>query len=106
LHNALLELELREQDVARLEQRNAYLERELKIQGQYHTNALKDVVMLKQRTERRMLAEQRQGRIFANPVDIYRVGALQKTSTYDADPAKRSLSGSPPKCPETPPHNE
>jgi hypothetical protein len=47
-HNALLELELREQDVERLEQRNAYLEHELKLQGQHHTNALKEVVMLKQ----------------------------------------------------------
>jgi hypothetical protein len=47
LHNALLELELREQDVARLEPRNAYLEGELKLQGQHHTNALKEVVMLK-----------------------------------------------------------
>jgi hypothetical protein len=39
LHNALLKLELMEQAVARLEQRNAYLERELKLQGQHHTNA-------------------------------------------------------------------
>jgi hypothetical protein len=48
LHNASLKLELREQDVARLEQRNAYLERELKLQGQHHTNALKQVIVLKQ----------------------------------------------------------
>ena len=48
LHNALLKLELREQDVARLEQRNAYLEGELKLQGQHHTNALKEIVTLKQ----------------------------------------------------------
>jgi hypothetical protein len=41
LHNALLKPELREQDVARFEQRNAYLEGELKLQGQHHTNALK-----------------------------------------------------------------
>jgi hypothetical protein len=33
LHNALLELELRDQDVARLEQRNADLESELKLPG-------------------------------------------------------------------------
>jgi hypothetical protein len=46
LHNALLRLELREQDVARLEQRNAYLEGELKLQGQHHTNALKEVITL------------------------------------------------------------
>jgi hypothetical protein len=50
--NALLKLELREQDVARLEQRNAYLAGELKLQGQHHTNALKDVITLK-----RQLAE-------------------------------------------------
>ena len=48
LHNALLKLKLREQDVARLEQRNAYLEGELKLQGQHHTNALKEIVTLKQ----------------------------------------------------------
>jgi hypothetical protein len=48
LHNALLKLGLRGQDVARLEQRNAYLEGELKLQGQYHTNALKEIVTLKQ----------------------------------------------------------
>jgi hypothetical protein len=41
LCDALLKLELREQNVARLEQRNAYLEREL---GQHHTNALKEVI--------------------------------------------------------------
>jgi hypothetical protein len=52
LHNALLKLELMEQDMARLEQRNAYLERELKLQGQHHTNALKEVVMLKQELAR------------------------------------------------------
>jgi len=44
----LLKLELREQDVAQLQQRNAHLEGELKLQMQHHTNALKDVVMLKQ----------------------------------------------------------
>jgi hypothetical protein len=53
LHNALLKLEIRDQDVARLEQRNAYLESELKLQGQHHTNALKEVVMLKQELAQR-----------------------------------------------------
>jgi hypothetical protein len=48
LHNALLKLELREQDVARLEQRNAYLEGELKLQTQLHTNSLKELITLKQ----------------------------------------------------------
>jgi hypothetical protein len=53
LHNALLKLELREQDVAWLEQRNAYLEGELKLQGQHHTNALKEVIVLKQELAKR-----------------------------------------------------
>jgi hypothetical protein len=48
LHNALLKLELREQDVRRLEQRNAYLEGELKLQTQHHTNSLKELITLKQ----------------------------------------------------------
>jgi hypothetical protein len=48
LEGALLKLELREQDVARLEQRNAYLEGELKLQERHHTNALKDNIVLKQ----------------------------------------------------------
>jgi hypothetical protein len=48
LQGALLKLELREQDVARLEQRNAYLEGELKLQERHHTNALKDNIVLKQ----------------------------------------------------------
>jgi hypothetical protein len=48
LHNALLKPELREQDVQRLEQRNAYLEGELRLQAQHHTNSLKDLITLKQ----------------------------------------------------------
>ena len=48
LRDALSKLELREQYVARLEQRNAYLEGELRLQGQHHTNALKEIVTLKQ----------------------------------------------------------
>ena len=48
LHNVMLKLELREQDVGRLQERNAYLEAELKLQAQHHTNALKDNIMLKQ----------------------------------------------------------
>jgi hypothetical protein len=47
LHNALLELERREQDIARLEQRNAHLEGELKRLEQHHTIALKEIVTLK-----------------------------------------------------------
>jgi hypothetical protein len=53
LHNALLKLELREQDVARLETRNAHLEGELKLQGQHHTNTLKEVIILKQQLAKR-----------------------------------------------------
>jgi len=48
LRNALLKLELREEDVARLEQRNAYLERELKLLERHHTNSLKELVTLRQ----------------------------------------------------------
>jgi hypothetical protein len=48
LHNALLELELREQDMSRLTTRNAYLEGELKKLEQHHTNSLKEIVVLKQ----------------------------------------------------------
>jgi hypothetical protein len=54
LHSALLKLELREQAVARFEQRNAYLEGELRLQEQHLTNALKDNIVLKQQ-----LAEKR-----------------------------------------------
>jgi hypothetical protein len=47
LSNALLKLTLREQDVARLEARNAYLESELRRVERDHTNALKDNIVLK-----------------------------------------------------------
>jgi hypothetical protein len=57
LHNALLKLELRQQDVTRLEARNAYLEAELKQVERHHTNALKDNIVLK-----KQLAEQRKRR--------------------------------------------
>lgn len=53
LRNALLKLELREQDVARLTTRNAYLESELKLQEQHHTNSLKEVIMLRQQLAKR-----------------------------------------------------
>lgn len=57
LRNALLKLALREKDVAQLGQRNAYLEGELKLQGQHHTNTLKEIITLKQQ-----LAKKQQGR--------------------------------------------
>ncbi len=49
LRNALLKLELREEDVARLQKRNAYLEGELRLQEQHLTNAQKDNILLKQK---------------------------------------------------------
>jgi hypothetical protein len=53
LHAALLKLERREQDVARLEARNAYLEGELRLLNQHHTNALKDNIVLKRELAKR-----------------------------------------------------
>jgi len=47
LDSALLQLELRQQDVQRLAARNACLESELKREERAHTNALKDNIMLK-----------------------------------------------------------
>jgi hypothetical protein len=47
LGNALGELELRQEDVARLEARIAYLESELRRGEQHLTNALKDNIVLK-----------------------------------------------------------
>lgn len=53
LANALSKLGRREEDVARLEQRNAYLEGELKSMERHHTNAHKEVVTLKQKLTQR-----------------------------------------------------
>jgi hypothetical protein len=47
LHNALSKLELRNQDVERLEARNVYLEGELRLEHQHHTNAIKANIVLK-----------------------------------------------------------
>ena len=60
LGNALLELELRQQDVARLEARNAYLESELKRVEQHHTIALKDNIVLKKQLAERPKRRTRQ----------------------------------------------
>ena len=60
LGNALLELELRQQDVARLEARNAYLESELKRVEQHHTIALKDNIVLKKQLAERSKRRGRQ----------------------------------------------
>jgi hypothetical protein len=43
-----LDLELKTQEVARLEARNGDLEGKLKLLEQHHTNRLKEIVMLKQ----------------------------------------------------------
>jgi hypothetical protein len=59
LHNASIKLELREQDVRRLQQRNAYLEGELKLQEQHHTNALKDNILLKHQLAEKRLTKRR-----------------------------------------------
>lgn len=48
LHNALLKVELLDEDRARLDRRNAYLEGELKRLEQLHTISLKELVVLKQ----------------------------------------------------------
>jgi hypothetical protein len=64
LGNALRQLELRQQDVQRLEARIAYLESELKRVEQHHTIALKDnIVLRKQLAERpKRRARQAEGR--------------------------------------------
>ena len=59
LPNALLEVERRREDVARLEQRNVYLEGELKTQERHLTNALKDNVVLKQQLAKKKPAKRR-----------------------------------------------
>jgi hypothetical protein len=53
LGNALQKLELREQDVTRLEARNAYLESELIRVERDYTNALKDNIVLKKQLAER-----------------------------------------------------
>jgi hypothetical protein len=59
LHNALVKLEVRQQEVARLETRNAYLEGELKLQERHHTNTLKEVITLKQQLAKKKPAKRR-----------------------------------------------
>jgi hypothetical protein len=48
LHNALLKMESLDEDRARLDRQNAYLEGELKRLEQLHTISLKEIVVLKQ----------------------------------------------------------
>jgi len=59
LRNAIVKLELREQDVARLETRNALLEGELKLQEQHITNTLKEVITLRQQMAKKKPAKRR-----------------------------------------------
>jgi hypothetical protein len=61
LGNALRELELRQEDVSRLEARNAYLESELIRVERHHTNALKDNIVLKKQLAERPKRRARQG---------------------------------------------
>jgi len=49
LRIALSKMEVREEEVARLRDRNAHLESELKLQERHLTNALKDKVVLEQK---------------------------------------------------------
>jgi hypothetical protein len=53
LGHALSKLQLREEEVARLSQRNAYLEGELQVQEQHITRSLKEIITLKQKLEKR-----------------------------------------------------
>ena len=59
LHNALMKLEVRQREVARLETRNAYLEGELKLQERHYTNTLKEVITLKQQLAKKKPAKRR-----------------------------------------------
>jgi hypothetical protein len=61
LHNALLEVERRRDDVAQLETRNAYLERELKLQERHNTNVLKEVIELKRQLAKKKPKKRRAG---------------------------------------------
>jgi hypothetical protein len=62
LRSALLKLERRDQDVARLETRNAYLEGELKLQERHITNTLKEVITLRQQLAKKKPAKGTIGR--------------------------------------------
>jgi len=54
LHHALLQIELRDERLKEIEQRNAWLEGELKLQERQNTNSLKEIITLRQQ-----LAKQR-----------------------------------------------
>ena len=59
IRDLVLKVERREQDVARLTARNAYLEGELKMQERHITNALKDNIVLKQQLAKKKAAKRR-----------------------------------------------
>ena len=59
LHNASLKLEPQKKNVAGSEQRNAYLEGDLELQERHHTNALKEVITLKQQLAKKKPAKRR-----------------------------------------------
>ena len=59
IRDLVLKVERREQDVARLTARNAYLESELKMQERHITNALKDNIVLKQQLAKKKAAKRR-----------------------------------------------
>jgi protein subunit release factor B len=61
LRNALLQLELRKQDVARLEQRAASAETELRRVAQHNLNLIKDNIVLKKQLAE-MQPKRRRGR--------------------------------------------
>ncbi|WP_143147566.1 hypothetical protein [Rhizobium tibeticum] len=52
-HNAIVKIEILEEDRLRLDKRNAYLESELKRLERIHTNALKEIISLKRSLERK-----------------------------------------------------
>jgi hypothetical protein len=56
-----VEVERRRDDVARLETRNAYLERELKLQERHNANTLKEVITLKQQLAKKKPKKRRSG---------------------------------------------
>jgi hypothetical protein len=59
LYSGLMKLEVRQQEVAPLETRNAYLENELKLQERHDTNPLKVVVTLTQQWAKKKPAKRR-----------------------------------------------
>lgn len=52
-HNAIVKIEILEEDRLRLDQRNADLESELKRLERIHTNALKEIISLKRSLEKK-----------------------------------------------------